>query len=557
LKKYLTPLNIVFAAEIVVVILASLGLIPREAVLVWTGLAIFYMIFSPVEDSLWLIVASIPLFVALPVFDNFDTMANWRILIAVLFLCLFFKKGISLSLVKDEHGRWRIRENVKHYLIEYLSWAFLVVAALSILVADYKILAIKKLLFLINIFLLYLIIRNLVKNKEAIIKIWQAAAVGGVTVIAVALIQFMAALFVPLFSLWQFWSDKVIAVFYGQNLSYLLSYSNTWFAYYAGNPPTPRLFSVFPDSHSFAMFCIILVPIFLALAMLAQRKIKKVFYPAPQPAPLRGARPGNATGVNPWMNRLKPEGQYPKGVSLWCGVYWVLVGLALLGIALSGSRGAWLSVLPAATVLIYIYGKKLESVLSKKALAAFFIFGFLFLVSSLYPPLLYKFQSWQTGKASTSTFAFFERAKSISDLEEASNKGRLEIWRATLKSIAQKPVLGVGLGNYVKILEEDISAAKKGASAHNLYLDLASEIGIPGVLFLIGMFADILYTSWLVFRRAKEPHFKFFGLLFGLYFIWILGYSFFDVVLLNDKVLLFFMVSAATLYSIRSLDLKR
>lgn len=510
MKKYLTPLDIIFATEVIVVVLASLGLIPREAILVWTGLAIFYMIFSPLDDSLWLVVASIPLFVALPVFDNFDTMANWRILIAVLFLCLFFKKGVSVSLIKDQNGRWRIRENVKHYLVEYLSWAFLAVAALSIFAADYKILAIKKLLFIINIFLLFLVIRNLVKNKEAIIRIWQAAAVGGVAVIAVALIQFIAALFVPLFSLWQFWSDKVISVFYGQNLSELLSYSNTWFAYYVKNPPTLRLFSVFPDSHSFAMFCLITVPIFLVLAMLVQRKIKKVFY-------------------------------------------WVVAGLAFFGIVLSGSRGAWLSVLPAATVLIYIYGRKLESVLSKKALAAFLIFGFLFLVSSLYPPLLYKFQSWQTGKMSTSTFSFFERAKSISDLEEISNKGRLEIWRASLRSITAHPWLGVGLGNYFTVLSEDISVAKKGASAHNLYLDFASEIGIPGVLFLIGMFVDILYTSWLVFRRAGEPHFKFFGLLFGLYFVWILGYSFFDVVLLNDKVLLLFMVSAATLYSIRFL----
>ncbi len=510
MKKYLTPLNIIFATEVIVVTLASLGLIPREAVLVWTGLAIFYMIFSPVEDSLWLVVASIPLFVALPVFDSFDTMANWRILIAVLFLCLFFKKGISLSLTRGDDGRLRLRENLKHYAVEYLALGFLAAAFLSIFVASYKILSVKKLLFIINIFLLFLIIRNLTRNKLSILRLWQAAAVGGVAVIAVALIQFIAAFFVPLFPLWQFWSNKVIAVFYGQNLSELLSYSNTWFAYYVQNPPTLRLFSVFPDSHSFAMFCIILVPIFLALATLAQRKIKKVFY-------------------------------------------WVSVGLALLGIVLSGSRGAWLSVLPAATVLIYIYGRKLESVLSKKALVAFFIFGFLFLVSSLYPPLLYKFQSWQTGKASTSTFAFFERAKSIYNLEETSNKGRLEIWRASLKSIAQKPILGVGLGNYVKILEEDVSAAKKGASAHNLYLDLASEIGIPGVLFLIGMFADILYTSWLVFRRVREPHFKFFGLLFGLYFIWILGYSFFDVVLLNDKVLLFFMVSAATLYSLRNI----
>ncbi len=101
LKKYFTPLNIIFGLEIIVVALAAAGLIPREAILFWTGLAVFYMIFSPVKDSLWLVIASIPLFAALPISDSFDTMANWRILIAVLFLCLFFKEGIALKSTSD------------------------------------------------------------------------------------------------------------------------------------------------------------------------------------------------------------------------------------------------------------------------------------------------------------------------------------------------------------------------------------------------------------------------------------------------------------------------
>ena len=125
MKKYITPLNIVFALEILVVILSIFGIAPREAILVWTGIAVFYMIFSPVEDALWLVVASIPLYAALPISENFDTLANWRILILVLFLCVFFKKGISIGLFKNAAGQWRIKENIKHYVVEYLSVIFL------------------------------------------------------------------------------------------------------------------------------------------------------------------------------------------------------------------------------------------------------------------------------------------------------------------------------------------------------------------------------------------------------------------------------------------------
>lgn len=517
MSKYVNSLNIIFALEVIVVILATLGLVPREAILIWTGLAVFYIIFSSPEDSLWLVVASIPLFAALPISDGFDTLANWRVLIVVLFLCLFFKKGISLSLVREAGGRLRLRENLKHYAVEYLAAGFLAVAALSILVASHKILAVKKLLFIANIFLLFLVIRNLTRDKESIIKLWQAAMVGGVAAIGAAIIQFLAVLFMPLYAFWQFWADKVIETFYGQNLSQLLSYANTWFAYYGKNPPTLRLFSVFPDSHSFAMFSILSLPIFLGLAF---------YYKTKQ------------------QNKLNI-------------FFWILSGLALFGVVFSGSRGAWVGIVPASAALFYLLAKKISPFLTKKSLTIFLIFGFLFLISSFYPPLFYKFQSWQTGKINTSTFYFFERARSIADADEISNKGRLEIWQVTLKSIAQKPILGVGLGNYIMVLDEDISAAKKGASAHNLYLDFAAEIGIFGVLFLIGMFADVLYSCWLVFYYGSESYFRFFGLLFGLSFIWILSYSFFDVVLLNDKVLLSFMVGAAILYNLRELETQK
>ncbi len=497
----------------IIVVLTALGLVPREAVLVWTGLAVFYMIFSSVQDALYLTIMSIPLFVALPVSESFDTMANWRILIAVLFLCLFFKKGISISLIKNQDGRWKIKENVKHYLVEYLSWVFLAIGTLSILVADYKTLAIKKLLFLINIFLLFLIIRNLlarVRSKESIIKIWQAAAVGGIAAVGVALIQFLVVLFVPLYNFWQFWADKVIGVLYDQNLAHLLSYSNTWFAYYSAAPPTLRLFSVFPDSHSSAMFLILAVPIFLGLAVyFSDNKRRRVFF----------------------------------GLA---------AALALFGIVFSGSRGAWLSILPVILVAFYFSFKKIAPQIIQKLMLGFLIFMALFIFSKGYPFLFYKIQSWQGGGA-TSTFSFFERARSISDTDELSNKSRLEIWRASAKSLLNHPFLGVGLGNYVTVLGEDIAAAKKGASAHNLYLDIATEIGIPGVLILIAIFLEILRTAWLVFHTSQEPYFKIFGLVFGLYFLWVMIYSLFDVVLLNDKVLLFFMVGVGTLYGIKGM----
>ena len=510
MKKYIVQLNIIFAVEVAVVILASLGLIPREAVLALTGLMIFYIVFSPVEDSLYLIVASIPLFVALPITDNFDSMANWRILIAVLFLCLFFKQGIPSALAKDEKGRWRLKEKFGHYLAEYLILPFLGIAALSIFAANYKILGVKKLLFLVNIFLLFLIIRNLARKKEGVLNILKAAATGASVVVLGGAVQFIAILFMPLYNFWQFWARNVIDVFYGQGLAKLLSYSNTWFAYYANRPPTLRIFSLFPDSHSSAMFLILAIPVFLALAVFFEKENgKKIFF-------------------------------------------WVMNGLSLFFIIMSGSRGAWLSFVPVSAVILYIFFKKIERSLAKKIIATAAIFGILFLASSFYPLAYYKFQAWFRG-GTEYDFNLFERAKSISDLDEISNKSRLQIWKASVNSLVRHPLLGVGLGNYITVLNEDVSAVKKGVSAHNLYLDFAAEIGILGILVLLAIFVEILRTCWLVFTQAEDSYFKIFGLAFGLYFLWVLVYSLFDVVLLNDKVLLFFIVAAGTLYCIRAL----
>jgi len=511
LKKYFTQLNIIFGLEIIVVFLAASGLIPREAILIWTGLAVFYMIFSPLKDSLWLIIASIPLYAALPLYETFDTFASWRILILVLFGCLFFKEGFSFFLGKKAGERWRFRDILKSNTLNWWVAGFFLVAFLSLGVAYYKIIALKKLIFLLNILILFLIVKNLTRRHEDILRVWQAALTGGAVVAFVALVQFLAVLLVPLYSFWEFWAGKVISAFYGEALATLLSYSNTWFAYYGVNPPTLRLFSVFPDSHSFAMFNILLLPISLALFL------------------------------------------YYKDNRCLSIILKTIIVLSFFGIVMSGSRGAWLSIVPVFTVAIYFYLRKIDESLVKKSLQALTLFIVFFVLSVGYPPVFYTFQSWQTGLSASSTFSFFERAKSISDLDEVSNKGRLEIWRASLRSIAAHPLLGVGLGNYVVVLDEKVSAAKKGASAHNLYLDFASEIGIVGLLFLIGIFTDILYTSWLVWRCPKEIYFRFFGLLFGLYLLWVLGYSFFDVVLLNDKVLLLFMVSTATLYSLRNM----
>ncbi len=497
MNKEKTIFYIILIVEILTVVLAGMGIVEKEAVLIMTGLLIFYFIFSKVEDSLILFIISIPLFVALPITDSFDTMANWRILLTILFLCLLFRQGLSIKVIRDKLGKLKIKEKFKHYLMEYLLVLFLIIAFLSLFVATDVIVGIKKLLFLINIFLLYIIVRNVIfRNPEMKPRIIKAGGAAGIISLIIGYSQLISVMVAPLYTFWQWWSRNVISVFYGIDLSKLLAVSNTWFSYYEGGPPTLRMFSVFPDSHSFALFAIISLIFF---TYLLYKESKKIF--------------------------------------------WIPIVLSFLALVFSGSRGVWVGGgIPFLIVIsLLIFKNKLKNVghstshikpYLKAFLAMLIIFALAFPVSSLIMS-----QSYQ---GADGTLAF-KRAKTLTDLEELSVKSRMEIWQKSLKSILKRPILGVGIGNYPVVLDQDISTAKKGASAHNLYLDIASEIGLLGLVVLLLIF-------WQILKRAIKVD-KSFGYIFAFFFIWILIYNLFDVVLLNDKVLLLFMIPLALLYS--------
>ena len=477
----------ILAVEILAVVLAGAGILEKEAVLVMTGLLIFYFIFSKIEDSLILFIISIPLFVALPISDTFDTMANWRILLAVLFLCLLFKQSLSIKIIKDKLNNLKIKEKFKHYPMEYLVIVFLAVAFLSLFVAFDIVAGIKKILFLVNIFLLYAVIRNVARNRKMILRIIKAGAIAGIISLVVGYSQLISVFLTSLYNFWQWWARNVISVFYGFDLTKLLSVSNTWFSYYPDGPPILRMFSVFPDSHSFALFTIISLIFFTYLLLKQNKKI-----------------------------------------------YWLPIVLSFLVLLFSGSRGVWLSAIVPFLIVIFLFIRKFKPSITRIFIGFLLIFIIAFPVSSF---IMSTSQNVKDGALA------FKRAKTLIDLEEISIKSRMEIWGKSFKSVLKKPLLGVGIGNYPIVLEEEISAAKRGASAHNLYLNIASEMGLLGLIFLLLIFWQIIKKSWKLAQKNQ------YALIFTFFFLWTIIYALFDVVLLNDKVLLLFMVVLGILYS--------
>ena len=206
----------------------------------------------------------------------------------------------------------------------------------------------------------------------------------------------------------------------------------------------------------------------------------------------------------------------------------------------------------AILLILGIFGKKFFKMqgsdlkklsVIKITIILFIIFALLFPVSSQ----LLKFSQMRQGGIVSKTS--FERISTSFSARELSNLGRIQIWKSTFESIAKRPFLGVGIGNYPVVLNENVSATKEGASAHSLYLDVASEMGILAAIILLFMFLEILWRAIKVFLKNEDLILSTFAGFFAIYFLWVMAYSMVDVVLLNDKVLLLFVTLVALLYA--------
>ena len=72
---------------------------------------------------------------------------------------------------------------------------------------------------------------------------------------------------------------------------------------------------------------------------------------------------------------------------------------------------------------------------------------------------------------------------------------RISVWKSTLPLIWQSPVIGHGLASF-QLLSRSISkiAVKGGSAAHNVFLELLFETGIPGAISFVAIHAALLYS---------------------------------------------------------------
>jgi O-antigen ligase len=178
-------------------------------------------------------------------------------------------------------------------------------------------------------------------------------------------------------------------------------------------------------------------------------------------------------------------------VSLYSRISWLTVGLVFAAAGSTARRSQWTRLLSTAAVAIV--GAAI-----------------LFLTN---PTIRY------LTATALSRDAVPAWARSLTVPGVANSDMRVQIWRRTLRMIADHPAGGVGLGNFQDVFESryniDVNDdQRRGVHAHNLWLQQFAELGLLGGALYVALWIRIILLSW---RSARaRPSFLSFGLLLSI-----------------------------------------
>jgi O-antigen ligase len=117
--------------------------------------------------------------------------------------------------------------------------------------------------------------------------------------------------------------------------------------------------------------------------------------------------------------------------------------------------------------------------------------------------------------AFTASDAYWEKMRTIlapqDDYNLESHEGRKAIWGRGIGYMLQHPVLGVGAGNFPtaegtispRASRQSVGRGVKWQAAHNSFVQIGAELGIPGLLFFLAMLGSAFAA--LLGRRRQVP----------------------------------------------------
>jgi O-antigen ligase len=154
--------------------------------------------------------------------------------------------------------------------------------------------------------------------------------------------------------------------------------------------------------------------------------------------------------------------------------------LSAVGLVLPNSRGAYVGFIVAS----------FPQAVRTSVAGTIILFAFL-ASGALWAPAFVKERAVSTWQAAAA-----EDKQSALDLDSG---GRITVWKEILKVIGENPVVGVGFGNLIEATGLSSGLYKH---AHNMYLEVAGEMGLIGLALLLWIWISAWRLGSLLLRRG-------------------------------------------------------
>ena len=179
----------------------------------------------------------------------------------------------------------------------------------------------------------------------------------------------------------------------------------------------------------------------------------------------------------------------------WRVCWAVVTGVVLLGMVFTASRVAWLATALASTALVTLV---LAWRLGSWSDVSHARFTRATLAGALVALLtLGGLTAWSTARDvrhadQRSYFGTLLYTLNLHAPTGETLKGRTELWHAAIRMMSARPLTGIGIGRYFKELAawvpDPAALARPQENAHNYFLQVGAELGLPGLACLAWLF---------------------------------------------------------------------
>lgn len=260
IKKVLLSLGLIILAALCGLIIS---IYPFSILIALAVLAIFLLLLIYSERALFFLIAYIPFQIALNPAPGID-LASGRLVILVMFVGWVFK-----SLAKKKLDIVKTNQT-------WLLLLFLLIAFLSVAVADDVGRALRKILVFITIFPLYFLITAAINNRDKLKRaVWINIIVASFLSL-IGLFQFLAQFLLGIKPVMNFWAKIIAPVFYGQSFGAQVIATPSWLVQ-IGEKTYLRAFSLFPDPHMFSFYLGFIIPLTAAFLFLRPKQKPLLF----------------------------------------------------------------------------------------------------------------------------------------------------------------------------------------------------------------------------------------------------------------------------------------